>query len=1282
MPSKQKKSRFALYAESKAIAEQIAIDEQTIKDLWHINKTKTFWKNKLTSLKRDLKTRDNNLNKIKNLAEELNTITSILPILNKKEISKSQAQNEWRRIRNLNNRRNRSAVSKVLGSTSNLNDYETFINNILSKNIMKINEQQSLRVKDNLQSYVTLNNLRVILEVNYGLNRNNETIHLNNNDTYIFLRNLMENGGVEINDLPSIQSDALTRILPHVVNSIKFSIFRRPEGYAPPEQNGAFFPYISSFPEDLTRYQIFREKDITADEGLQNREHCLIHALKLNDVTQEEINKVKSIYKGSHESKENSQKIGAFHIKKNILTEVAQITNRNIVLYYTEHSKKNEGQEKIRTKNYPNVPLKNDNPKIFICLLENHFFKYDKNTKYSIFSINNYDEVKDEENFHEITAIKKIKDSKSLKNYFYPKKAERRVQSTERKMNSMILIKTLLKNGHFHRSKLLNNFAERVKNESIKNELYIDLDTQQRPYEKVVVKDTSKTHKSKSEPKLMNTIFADCESFVTEDAQRPVATATYHKLYLLGYTIQSEDTENDIRRINQQHEESITHIMDVNDYENEQHLLYQFIRRITYGYTRDARVFFHNLKYDIHLLMPFIKPSNIVKKDNQWYSVKFTMKNCEIELRDSMKVLNFSIRAFQKNLELPEWTSKKEAINYSFYTPETSKQTKHSVAEYIKNLKLSEIPVFFEALRSKQSSAFDYHGSVTANPQPKNIQELEELIKKLEQSQDTFNAVNYYKYYLRYDCIVLKWGYINFCKLTNENAVNSLKSDVRIEDCLTTASHADKLLASVGSFENVYEVNKDLKAYIQLATVGGRTSLSTEASNQKCFTKSSLVDLDVNSMYPAAMHFISEENGGVPTGPCRWLSQIECELYDASYYSKHYARLTVEYISTSVKHQLGMIPYKSDDGIINWVNELPEGAIIETDSEYLTQLVKFCGLKYKVVKGLIWDSDTKPNPKMGQTINKLYNFRKQAKREKKQALQLTIKTTLNSPYGKTIQRSSNYKESIQYRFKNVRDENGRWIKVKNENFDHYFYKNFNTIISREDLNENAVLIKQMYYDNSFNRAQIGNQILSRSKRIMNELIFVCTTLGVNIYYSDTDSIHIQRDDLEKVIEQYEKEFNKPLMGKELGLFSSDFEMSGVREETIECPTGIFLAKKIYADLLIGRDEDGNVKDTVHFRMKGVTKEGVINASKKYKSMKKIKEILGSVLKDLGSEVASKLSKQSLQILCVYKELADGKTLKFILNPFDSEDNAQKAKFVFNSFGVYTPETDFTRTVKV
>ena len=47
-----------------------------------------------------------------------------------------------------------------------------------------------------------------------------------------------------------------------------------------------------------------------------------------------------------------------------------------------------------------------------------------------------------------------------------------------------------------------------------------------------------------------------------------------------------------------------------------------------------------------------------------------------------------------------------------------------------------------------------------------------------------------------------------------------------------------------------------------------------------------------------------------------------------------------------------------------------------------------------------------------------------------------------------------------------------------------------------------------------------------SKRIMNEVCCLSEDLKINIYYTDTDSMHIDKDSIELLSQEYFKKYNR------------------------------------------------------------------------------------------------------------------------------------------------------------
>jgi hypothetical protein len=89
-------------------------------------------------------------------------------------------------------------------------------------------------------------------------------------------------------------------------------------------------------------------------------------------------------------------------------------------------------------------------------------------------------------------------------------------------------------------------------------------------------------------------------------------------------------------------------------------------------------------------------------------------------------------------------------------------------------------------------------------------------------------------------------------------------------------------------------------------------------------------------------------------------------------------------------------------------------------------------------------------------------------------------------------------------------------------------------------------------------------------------------LGQHIYYQDTDSMHIPADELEVLAVAYKDKYGVEMMGKNLGQFSSDFNLKGSKGEVVATES-IFLGKKCYIDRLEATDGSTGW----HARMKSI-----------------------------------------------------------------------------------------------
>ena len=87
-----------------------------------------------------------------------------------------------------------------------------------------------------------------------------------------------------------------------------------------------------------------------------------------------------------------------------------------------------------------------------------------------------------------------------------------------------------------------------------------------------------------------------------------------------------------------------------------------------------------------------------------------------------------------------------------------------------------------------------------------------------------------------------------------------------------------------------------------------------------------------------------------------------------------------------------------------------------------------------------------------------------------------------------------------------------------------------------------------------------------------------------MYYTDTDSIHLMTVDIPQLAERYGLEHGRPLIGKDLGQFHTDFPNHPETGNPTTSRRFIGVGKKAYVDELIDRST-GSL--CYHMRLKGI-----------------------------------------------------------------------------------------------
>ena len=989
-------------------------------------------------------------------------------------------------------------------------------------------------------------------------------------------------------------------------------------------KNGAFFKYINKSGLDLKYLQIY-DLDYCNNAHKYERENCLIHSLILQGVDESLIKELKLA------SNMDNYSMTGHSFKKSHIKLVPDIINKNIKIceyrildeghknniYKCDYFQSNISpeQKKELSKNIDNF--------LTIAMFETHYFLYEDNTIYSKFYIDNIEKIEQDISSGAI----KIKEGKSKFDIVKLDKGKYPVYNSKGKINSLLLVKKLFEKGLFVKGDL-SKFYEYNKStddkykgfmyslENLPKTLLKDsklVKPINKPINKAINNINKDINLSKSgkETFIVKKVYADIESYVNNDK---------HELAMLGFTQDKIIKQS----IDIQKNEKIglftdsVEILNQKDFTDISHLLNTFFKIITSGMDKTdvVKVYFHNLKYDYNVIEEHLSNlSSVCKKDGQLYQVKLygaCKGACKIELIDSYKLLPFKLSDFNKNLGLDKSLNKKEAINYNYYTKEN-------------NGKLVNPKDYRQGLNNKLKIVFD------------------EVSKPFLNSDGLFDAWGYYQEYLKYDCLTLKAG----MEKMNEIILDITNNEISVYDKLTISSLANHYMKINGAFEGVVETGGCIRDYIAKAVFGGRVHVN-QKYKKKVLNKK-IADYDGVSLYPSAIKRLCDQTG-LPLGvPMRF------ESHELNRWTEtDYCVLTVKINKINKFQQMPMIAIKKDDISTDYVNTIKEPVIVVIDKYTLEDYIKFHEIDYEIIDGLYYNNGF--NKKMGELISELFISRLKYKKQGNTGMSNVLKLMMNSSYGKTIMKKSYDKINIiDGEYKNeLNKETGEYEKVINQKFSNYIHNNYSTIEEVRFINDFKCEIKQSQFDRSGNLSQVGTSILSMSKRIMNEVFDVCNTNNYPIYYTDTDSLHMDYDDVNKFEEKFKQEYNRDITGKQLGQFHIDFDLDGAgKNEDIYATKSIFLGKKSYYDKLVSKDDDGNLITGEHVRMKGCTSEGLLDLSKKHDGIEN-----------------------------VYEKLAKGDEIECVLNPYNEEDNSEKVMFDFGKKGVVTRKCgDFIRTLK-
>lgn len=455
--------------------------------------------------------------------------------------------------------------------------------------------------------------------------------------------------------------------------------------------------------------------------------------------------------------------------------------------------------------------------------------------------------------------------------------------------------------------------------------------------------------------------------------------------------------------------------------------------------------------------------------------------------------------------------------------------------------------------------------------------DYDELIANLNQfgvkDPDTgkWDMIQYSRWYCQADVRLLREGW----RIFRVDTLTQVDLDVNYYP--TTASLADAYLTEQGCYDKVMEVSGVVREFISRCNIGGRVMCRW---NKRITVEEPLADLDAVSLYPSAMISMP----GYLQGPPKvWTPAVNLANVDG-----YYIKIMIHRVPRKWPFPITRLPTKGDGN--NWTNDL-EGHEIYVDRPTLEDLCHYSSmgedeLEFTIIQGYYYDEGR--NTKINETMRRLFNVRLALKKAKSSA-QEGIKLMMNAAYGKCGLKPI--------------DSNVNYISPDKALA---FLHNHHNHIKHYVIMPNGTYRYETYkaIDVHYNKQHLSCEILSWSKRLMNQPMCLADEMGIMIYYTDTDSMHIDAHRVDELAVEFKRRYGRDMIGTDIGQFHVDFDFKScmqLQDGTLKrneqqavgeiyASRAIFLGKKSYIDQL--SDEAGNV--AYHIRLKGIPMKCIVN----------------------------------------------------------------------------------------
>lgn len=314
------------------------------------------------------------------------------------------------------------------------------------------------------------------------------------------------------------------------------------------------------------------------------------------------------------------------------------------------------------------------------------------------------------------------------------------------------------------------------------------------------------------------------------------------------------------------------------------------------------------------------------------------------------------------------------------------------------------------------------------------------------------------------------------------------KLNININDYSTLPKISLATAFNYGCFDDIYCMSGIPKSFASKCIHGGLVKTLYD----KCFEVENVKCLDINSSYGSSMAVMR----GIPKGAPK-------PFYDKIPDDSNYAFIQVN-ISNIKNDKLGRYGFIHEG--VNFI-----------DSVLYNELLKYVDCDIKIINGYYFNEGF--NDKINLLSKILYQLRSDEKLNK------LGKNLLSSLYGKSLQNSQ------QFIIRFVQREKLNEFIATHGNFIYEMTKN-----KKNDI-YTVKLLKSLNLN--YNLPHFGVQVLSESRKRMNDIINYCHEQEISIYAIKTDSFVIPNDRLKDFEQKYK-------LGHELGMFKIEYEAEHVK----------------------------------------------------------------------------------------------------------------------------------------